>query len=80
MKTARSMPMVPETRRAWHAGLSFWAGMRDVNACSIGIELVNPGHEFGYRAFPAAQIAALKRSLPGNSDAPCHSRRPCAGP
>jgi N-acetylmuramoyl-L-alanine amidase len=51
---------VPEARRAWHAGLSFWAGMRNVNACSIGIELVNPGHEFGYRAFPAAQIAALK--------------------
>ena len=52
--------LVPEARRAWHAGLSFWAGMRNVNACSIGIELVNPGHEFGYRAFPAAQIAALK--------------------
>jgi N-acetylmuramoyl-L-alanine amidase len=51
---------VPEDRRAWHAGLSFWAGVRNVNACSIGIELVNPGHEFGYRAFPAAQIAALK--------------------
>ena len=51
---------VPEARRAWHAGLSFWAGIRNVNACSIGIELVNPGHEFGYRAFPGAQIAALK--------------------
>ena len=52
--------LVPEDRRAWHAGLSFWAGIRDVNAHSIGIELVNPGHEFGYRPFPAAQIAALK--------------------
>lgn len=51
---------VPEARRAWHAGLSFWAGVQNVNACSIGIELVNPGHEFGYRAFPRAQIAALK--------------------
>ena len=50
---------VPEALRAWHAGLSFWAGTRNVNACSIGIELVNPGHEFGYRAFPDAQIAAL---------------------
>ena len=50
---------VPEDRRAWHAGLSYWAGIRDVNAHSIGIELVNPGHEFGYRAFPDAQIAAL---------------------
>jgi N-acetylmuramoyl-L-alanine amidase len=51
--------MVPEDRRAWHAGISCWAGARDVNARSIGIELVNPGHEFGYRAFPSAQIVAL---------------------
>jgi N-acetylmuramoyl-L-alanine amidase len=51
---------VPETRRAWHAGRSFWAGVRNVNACSIGIELVNPGHEFGYRAFAPSQIASLK--------------------
>jgi N-acetylmuramoyl-L-alanine amidase len=51
--------MVPEARRAWHAGLSFWAGARDINARSIGIELVNPGHEFGYRPFPPAQIQAL---------------------
>jgi N-acetylmuramoyl-L-alanine amidase len=52
--------LVPEARRAWHAGHSFWAGLRNVNACSIGIELVNPGHEFGYRVFPQSQIAALK--------------------
>ena len=51
--------MVPETRRAWHAGISHWAGARDINARSIGIELVNPGHEFAYRAFAEAQIAAL---------------------
>ncbi|HWY62495.1 MAG TPA: N-acetylmuramoyl-L-alanine amidase [Rhizomicrobium sp.] len=51
---------VLETRRAWHAGLSFWAGTHNVNACSIGVELVNPGHEFGYRAFPESQIASLK--------------------
>ena len=50
---------VPELCRAWHAGVSFWAGVTDVNARSIGIELVNPGHEFGYREFPDAQIAAL---------------------
>jgi N-acetylmuramoyl-L-alanine amidase len=50
---------VPESARAWHAGLSFWAGTRNVNGCSIGIELVNPGHEFGYRAFAGPQIAAL---------------------
>lgn len=51
--------LVPEDRRAWHAGVSFWAGDTNINARSIGIELVNPGHEFGYRAFPAAQVAAL---------------------
>ena len=51
--------MVPEERRAWHAGESYWAGERDINGISIGIELVNPGHEFGYRPFPKAQMAAL---------------------
>jgi N-acetylmuramoyl-L-alanine amidase len=51
--------LVPEARRAWHAGVSFWAGEASVNARSIGIELVNPGHEYGYRAFTDAQIAAL---------------------
>jgi len=50
---------VPESERAWHAGVAHWAGATDVNARSIGIELVNPGHEFGYRDFPDAQIAAL---------------------
>ena len=51
--------MVPEDRRAWHAGVAHWAGATDINARSIGIELVNPGHDFGYRAFPEEQIAAL---------------------
>ncbi len=51
--------LVDQARRAWHAGQSCWAGETDINARSIGIELVNPGHEFGYRAFPAPQIAAL---------------------
>jgi N-acetylmuramoyl-L-alanine amidase len=50
---------VPEGRRAWHAGASFWAGEPNVNARSIGIELVNPGHEFGYVPFTDDQIAAL---------------------
>lgn len=50
---------VAEAKRAWHAGVSCWAGARDINDRSIGIELVNPGHEFGYRDFPEAQIAAL---------------------
>ena len=51
--------LVTEDRRAWHAGVAFWAGERDVNARSVGIELQNPGHEFGYRPFPEPQIAAL---------------------
>jgi N-acetylmuramoyl-L-alanine amidase len=50
---------VDEDRRARHAGVSWWAGERDVNGRSIGIELVNPGHEFGYVPFPEAQIDAL---------------------
>ena len=52
--------LVPEDARAWHAGAALWMGASDINARSIGIELVNPGHEFGYRAFPPAQMAALK--------------------
>ena len=51
--------LVAEHDRAWHAGVSSWAGASDINARSIGIELVNPGHEWGYRPFPAAQMAAL---------------------
>ena len=51
--------LVREDRRAWHAGRSSWRGITDVNSASIGIELVNPGHEFGYRPFPDAQMAAL---------------------
>ena len=51
--------LVPEERRAWHAGLSVWRGRRSVNDFSIGIELVNPGHELGYRPFPPAQMEAL---------------------
>ena len=45
--------------RAWHAGVAVWRGETGINARSIGIELVNPGHEFGYRPFPEAQMAAL---------------------
>ncbi len=52
--------LVPEEARAWHAGVSFWRGERDVNGLSIGIELVNPGHEFGYRPFPEPQMTALE--------------------
>lgn len=51
--------MVDEEKRAWHAGKSVWQGKTDINSHSIGIELVNPGHEFGYRSFPEEQIDAL---------------------
>ena len=51
--------LVPETRRAWHAGKSAWAGEVDINSCSIGIEIANPGHEFGYPDFPPKQIKAV---------------------
>jgi N-acetylmuramoyl-L-alanine amidase len=51
--------MVDESKRAWHAGKSHWRGIDNLNSCSIGIEIVNPGHEFGYRPFPEAQIDAL---------------------
>jgi N-acetylmuramoyl-L-alanine amidase len=55
----RVFRLVPENRRAWHAGLASWAGDSDINARSIGIEIVNPGHEFGYRPFPIIQMTAV---------------------
>ncbi len=51
--------LVSEEKRAWHAGTGYWRGVTDVNSASVGIEIVNPGHEFGYRPFPDEQIAAL---------------------
>ena len=51
--------MVPEEKRAWHAGESLWRGNQRINSASIGIEIVNPGHEHGYRPFPQEQIDAL---------------------
>jgi len=53
------LQLVPEARRAWHAGASHWAGESDINSCSIGIEISNPGHEFGYADFPPHQIATV---------------------
>lgn len=52
--------LVEEDCRAWHAGESFWREHRDINARSIGIELVNPGHRFGYRSFTEAQMRRLE--------------------
>ena len=85
--------LVDEARRAWHAGAASWRGHADINSRSIGIELVNPGHEFGYRAFPDPQMATLidlgrdivarhpipARNIVGHSDvAPTRKRDPGA--
>jgi len=53
--------LVPESRRAFHAGVSCWEGESDLNAVSLGIEIVNPGHEWGYRRFPEAQMTSVER-------------------
>jgi N-acetylmuramoyl-L-alanine amidase len=55
----RIVQMVPEARRAWHAGLSSWEGSPDVNARAVGVEIVNPGHDGGLPPYPAPQIAAV---------------------
>ena len=55
----RVVQMVPESKRAWHAGAAVWAGESDINSCSIGIEIANPGHDYGYPDFPKRQMAAV---------------------
>ncbi|ESX05391.1 N-acetylmuramoyl-L-alanine amidase [Mesorhizobium sp. LSJC268A00] len=55
----RIIQMVRESDRAWHAGASSWFGRRDINSCSVGIEIVNPGHSLGYSAFPKRQVEAV---------------------
>jgi N-acetylmuramoyl-L-alanine amidase len=62
----RVIQMVAEDMRAWHAGVSYWAGETDINSASIGIEIQNPGHMLGYPDFPRAQmqaVAALARDI-----------------
>lgn len=60
--------MVDEGKRAWHAGKSYWRGITDINSASVGIELVNPGHEWGYVPFADAQMEALIPLLADISD------------
>lgn len=57
----RIFQLVSESQRAWHAGVAEWQGTGDINARSIGVEIVNPGHEFGYRSFPPEQMTSVKR-------------------
>jgi N-acetylmuramoyl-L-alanine amidase len=61
----RILRLVAEENRAWHAGLSYWRGVQGVNDCSVGIEIVNPGHEYGYRPFTEPQMEALLPLLAG---------------
>ena len=58
-ENGRIVQMVREADRAWHAGKSSWQGAADVNSCSVGIEIVNPGHALGYRSFPRPQVEAV---------------------
>lgn len=53
--------LVADDMRAWHAGRSYWAGLSDINSASIGIEIVNKGHEFGYEDFPSVQIEVVAK-------------------
>jgi N-acetylmuramoyl-L-alanine amidase len=59
LEDGRIVQCVPEAKRAWHAGVSSWFGEEDINSCSIGIEIVNRGHDWGYPDFPRRQIAAV---------------------
>lgn len=61
LEDGRVLRLVAEDKRAWHAGKSHWRGVTDINSASIGIEIVNPGHEFGYRPFPDEQIKSVIR-------------------
>jgi len=91
LEDGRIVQCVPEAKRAWHAGTASWAGEEDINSCSIGIEIVNRGHDWGYPEFPLRQIAAvialcrgimLRRKVPphrvlGHSDvAPARKKDP----
>jgi N-acetylmuramoyl-L-alanine amidase len=59
MDNGHIIQCVPEERRAWHAGIASWDGETDINSCSIGIEIANPGHSHGYPDFPKRQVAAV---------------------
>jgi N-acetylmuramoyl-L-alanine amidase len=59
-ENGRIWRLVPEIRRAFHAGLSCWEGGSDLNSVSVGVEIVNPGHEWGYRTFPETQMRSVE--------------------
>jgi len=69
----RIAQLVAESERAWHAGQSTWAGETDINSCSIGIEIHNPGHDFDYPDFTDAElraVGALCRDILGRNAIP----------
>ena len=71
----RIFQLVEEDKRAWHGGVGYWRGITDINSASIGIEIVNPGHEWGYRAFPNVQmeaVIALCQDILGRHDIAAH--------
>lgn len=74
-ETGEVFALVPEEKRAWHAGKAYWRGHRNINARSIGVEIVNPGHEWGYRDFPSAQMEALIVLAKGVVERHCISMR-----
>src|SRR6202012_5366378 len=59
LEDGRIIQCVPEVKRAWHAGVSSWGGEDDINSCSIGVEIVNRGHDWGYPKYPLRQTAAV---------------------
>ncbi|WP_082363885.1 N-acetylmuramoyl-L-alanine amidase [Rhodopseudomonas sp. AAP120] len=59
LEDGRILQCVQEAKRAWHAGVAKWAGEDDINSCSIGIEIINRGHDWGYPDYPLRQIAAV---------------------
>jgi N-acetylmuramoyl-L-alanine amidase len=72
-ETGHITQTVREEMRAWHAGEAFWAGDRDINSASIGIEIANPGHDAGYPDFPEAQmrtVEALSLDIVARHDIP----------
>ncbi|MDB5521924.1 MAG: NacetylmuramoylLalanine amidase [Tardiphaga sp.] len=75
LEDGRIVQCVPESKRAWHAGAAFWAGETDINSCSIGVEIINRGHDWGYPDYPLRQIAAviaLCRGIMLRHDLPSH--------
>lgn len=75
LEDGRIIQTVPESKRAWHAGVGAWAGETDINSCSIGIEIINRGHDWGYPDYPSRQIAAviaLCRGIMLRQNVPAH--------